>query len=214
MSSGTDQTKELQAICTLITWLDGYVHLFCVDPIKIERALKYCGDDIRTIWSRVRDDVYSIGKLPGSSKKVVRLSTVVNVTRLLFLILAVLAVVLWVLASRAELAVLSEPGTSLLVFAIFIIVFNSDIAVYIYSTRKLSITVKEYFESHADEAKPQRKRIREATQALIDKLASRIGTSGTAADEYQFLLRDQNYVNVRATRDREKYITAVKSKAR
>lgn len=208
--SSLDPEKEMKAICSLITWLDGYSNLSCVDPLKMERVLKFCDDDIVSTWNRVRKDVYSVGRLPGSSKRVLRLSRVVNISRFLSVGFALLAITFWILAAFLAPGLLSAPGRSLIVLIGFVVVFNADLAVYMFSTKRLSLAVKEYFSTHTNEAKFERKRIRDATQSLIDKLASRVKASEDSPGDHQFALLDQSYNNVHITKGKGIYVATVR----
>ena len=208
--SSQDLQKELKAICSLITWFDGYANLSCVDPLRMEKVLKFCDDDVKKVWNRVSKDIYSIGRLPGESEKVVRMSKIVNLSRSLFLGFVLLAIGFWVLAAYLAPGLLSAPGRSLIVLVVVVVAFNSDLVVYMYSTRKLSSAAKDYFESHRNEARFERKRIKDAAQSLIDKLATRLRASGSSPDDYQFALLDQNYNNVNVTKGKGIYVATVR----
>ena len=210
MSESQDEAREMQAICRMITWFDGYANLSCVDPVRIERTAKLCGEDVRGVFSRVRGDIQTIARLPAGSRRVVRLGKMVNTSRFLLLGFILLAVVFWLLASQFAPKLLSAPGTSLAVLGIIAVVFNSDLVVYMYSTRKLSKEVRDYFRSHGDEAKFQRRRVKEATQALIDKLATRVRSSGAEPKKYTFTVLDQGYANIRASRGEGLYTATVR----
>jgi hypothetical protein len=208
--SKVDASKEMQAICSLITWFDGFVHLSCVDPLKMERVLKFCGEDIITIWDRLEKDFYSIGRLPGSSAKVVRLSKIVNITRFFFIGFALFAIVLWLLASQF-IPKMFSASSSLVILAVIAVVFNADLAVYIFSTRRLSHAVDNYFRSHGEQAKFERKRIRDAAQYLIDKLSSRVRASGEDPEAHKFALMDSNYSNVKVVKEKDLFIATVRT---
>lgn len=210
MSSDEDKKREMQVLCRLITWFDGYANLSCVDPIRIEKAMKFCGEDVQRVWDRIRDDVYSIGKLPGASQRILRLGKIVNLSRFFFVGFALLAIVFWLLASELAPKLLSGPGTALLVLVIIAIVFNADVVVYILSTRRLSAAVNEYFQTHRDEAKFQRRRVKEAAQTLIDKLALRVRSSEESPEGYEFTLLDQNYANVKVAKEKNLYTATVR----
>jgi len=192
----------MEALCNLITWLDGYANLSCVDPLRIEKAVRLCGKDVKAIWERTKEDVYAIGKLPIESEKVVRWAKIVNASKFLFFGFAMLAMGLFILASQAAPRFFSKASNSILLVAIIAVLFNSDIIVYIYSSRRLSLEVKEFFEGSEDKAKLERKRVKDAAQALINKLASRIKSMETEPSEYQFTLYDSGYANVRVTKEK------------
>jgi len=199
--------KELRVICTLITWLDGYANLSCVDPLKIERAAKLCREDVQGTWSKVKNDVYSIGRLPSESGSVVRLAKIVNTAKLLFFGFAVLSVLLFLFAALIAPRLFSNPTLGLSVLVIIAIVLNADVFAYIYSARKLSLAVRGFFDERKDRAPLERRRIRDAVQALIDKLASRIRSAGAEPTEYRFSLVDGSYANIRVTKEKG-HITA------
>ena len=166
------ESKDMRVICSVITWLDGYANLSCVDPLKIERAVKLCREDVHGTWAKSKGDVYSIGRLPSESEKVVRLAKIVNTSRLLFFGFALLSVALFLFALLISPRLFSNPTLGILALVIIAIVLNADIFAYVYSARKLSLAVKEFFEKKRDRAPLERRRIRDAVQALIDKLAS------------------------------------------
>ena len=207
-------SKEMKVICTLITWLDGYVSLSCVDPLKIEKAVKLCREDVQGTWGKIRGDVYAIGRLPRESERVVRLAKIVNISRLLFFGFALLAVVLFLFAALISPRLLSNPTLGLLVLIIIAIVLNADVFAYVYSARKLSLAVKEFFEKKRDRAPLERRRIRDAVQALIDKLASRIRSAGAEPGEYRFSLLDGSYANIRVTKEKGRITATVGSGTR
>jgi len=214
LSRDEDKTKEMLAICKLITWLDGYANLSCVDPLKIEKTMRLCGDDVQGILGRIKDDVYAIGRLPRESERVVRLAKIVNVSRFLFFVFAVLAIALFLLASQIAPRLFSNPSYSLLTLVIIVVVFNANVIVYVFSGRRLSLAVKEFFEGSRDRAKPERRRVKDAAQALIDKLASRIKSAGTEPGGYRFTLLDSSYAHVRVTKEGGSYTAVVNLGAR
>ena len=209
MRGDENRTKEMQAICKLITWLDGYANLSCVDPLRIEKAMKLCGDDVQGIWSRIKNDVYAIGRLPSESERVVRLAKITSVSRFLFFGLMLLAAALFLLASQIAPGLFSNANHSLLVFAIIAVVFNADVIVYIFSARRLSLAAKEFFEESREKAKPERRSVKDAAQSLIGKLASRIRSTGADPQAYPFTLLDSGYVHVRVTKGKGSYTATV-----
>ena len=200
--SDAAESREMKIMCSLITWLDGYANLTCVDPIKIEKATKLCGEDVQGIWARIRGDVYAIGKLPSESERVVRLARIVNLSRFLFFGFAVLSVTLFLLASVISPRLFSNPTYGLLALVIIAIVLNADVFAYVFSARRLSLAVKEFFDAKRDRALLERRRIRDAVQALIDKLASRMRSAGAEPADYHFALLDASYANIRVTKEK------------
>jgi len=200
----------MKIMCSLITWLDGYANLTCVDPIKIEKATKLCGEDVQGIWARIRGDVYAIGKLPSESERVVRLARIVNLSRFLFFGFAVLSVTLFLLASVISPRLFSNPTYGLLALVIIAIVLNADVFAYVFSARRLSLAVKEFFDAKRDRALLERRRIRDAVQALIDKVASRMRSAGAEPADYRFALLDAGYANIRVTKEKD-HVTATVS---
>ena len=201
MGGDEDKAKEMKEICKLITWLDGYANLSCVDPLKIERAMKLCGDDVQGIWDRIKDDIYSIGKLPTESERVVRLARIISISRMFFLGFALLSVASFLLASQIAPKLFSNMEFGLLALAVVAAVFNVNVVVYVYSSRKLSRAVNEFFEESRDKAKPQRGRAKDAAQAMINRLASRIKSTGAEPSGYRFTLLNPNYTSVRVTKE-------------
>jgi len=197
----------MMVICSLITWLDGYANLSCVDPLKIEKAIKLCREDVQGTWARIKGDVYAIGKLPSESERVVRLAKIVNFSRFLFFGFLVLSVIIFLFASLISPTFFSNPTYGLLVLVVIAVVLNADVFAYVYSARKLSLAVKEFFHAKRDKATLERRRIRDAVQALIDKLASRMRSAGGEPADYRFALLDANYANIRVTKEKG-HITA------
>ncbi len=208
MSEDKEKVKEMKVICSLITWLDGYANLSCVDPLKIERATKVCGDDVQGVWGRIKGDVYAIGRLPSESERVVRLAKIVNISRFLFFGFALLAVAIFFLASLITPRLFSNPSNGLLVLVIIAALINGDVFVYVFSARRLSLAAREFFEGSKGRATLERRRVRDAVQALIDKLASRIRSTHAEPVEYRFTLLDSSYANVKVTREKDT-ITAI-----
>ncbi len=202
MSGAKDESKEMKVICSLITWLDGYANFSCVDPLKIERATKLCEDDVQAVWARIKGDVYAIGRLPSESEKVVRLAKIVNISRVVFIGFAVLSVALLLLASQIAPRLLSNPTYGLSALVIIAVVLNVDVFVYVFSSRRLSLAVKEFFDESRDRAALERRRVRDAAQALIDKLASRIRSAGAEPAGYRFVLLGAGYANVNVTKEK------------
>ncbi len=208
MSEDKEKVKEMKVICSLITWLDGYANLSCVDPLKIERATKVCGDDVQGVWGRIKGDVYAIGRLPSESERVVRLAKIVNISRFLFFGFALLAVAIFFLASLIAPRLFSNPSNGLLALVIIAALINGDVFVYVFSARRLSLAAREFFEGSKGRATLERRRVRDAVQALIDKLASRIRSTHAEPVEYRFTLLDSGYANVKVTREKDT-ITAI-----
>ncbi len=198
----------MMVICSLITWLDGYANLSCVDPLKIERAVRVCGADVQGVWGRIKGDVYAIGKLPSESEKVVRLAKIVNLSRYLFVGFALVAVAIIILASLIAQRLFSNPNSGLLTLVIIAALINVDVFVYVFSARRLSLAAREFFEGSKGRATLERRRVRDAVQALIDKLASRIRSAHAEPVEYRFTLLDSSYANVKVTREKDT-ITAI-----
>ncbi len=210
MSSDGDKTKEMQAICRLITWLDGYANLSCVDPVGMEKVAKLCGEDVQEVWNRARGDVLAIARLPGSSEKVVRLGRMVNISRYLFFGFVMVALLFWLLAGALAPGLLSQPGMSLIVLGVIAVFLNGNLILYMYSTRSLSSAVRGYFQSHRNEAKFQRGRVKGAAQSLIDKLASKVRSSGSEPEDYRFTLLDSGYSNIKATKGEGNFSVTVR----
>ena len=214
MSSDEEKVKEMKALCGLITWLDGYANLSCVDPIKMDRAAKMCGDDIQGVWGRVRGDVYSIGKLPGESEKVVRQAKMVNTARIFLFGFVVLAILLFLLAAIVAPRLIANQTYSLILLVAIAVALNGGVFTYLRATRRLSSAVNEFYERNEDRARPERKRIRDATQALIDKLASRIRSTASEPEGYRFTLIDSGYANIRVTKEKGSFMATVNLGAR
>ena len=96
----------------LIAWLDGYVALKCVDPMKIERLAKSEGEsieDVQRIFSDVREDVQDIASLPGSSTEIVRTSKYLSIARMAITLMGV-GIVLIFLIFSSLFSILSSPS--------------------------------------------------------------------------------------------------------
>jgi len=207
--SSEAESKEMKVICTLITWLDGYANLSCVDPLKIERATKLCREDVQGTWARIKGDVRTIGKLPSESERVVRLAKIVILSRFLFFGFLVLSVIIVLFASLISPTFFSNPTYGLVALVVIAVVLNADVFTYVYSARNLSLAVKEFFDAKKDRATMERRRIRDAVQVLIDKLASRIRSAGGEPADYRFGLLDASYANIRVTKEKGRITATV-----
>ena len=192
--------SKLRNLAKLISWLDGYAALKCVDPMKIERLAKSEGesiDEVARVWSDVREDVRDIATLPGSSSEVVKISKYLNISRMAITLMGV-GIILVFLVMSSLFSVLSNPsvrlGILIAVAGAYYVVFFS----YFLLSRKLNKLVIGYYEKHQGEVAKQRRRIKIATQRLIDVLAMRIrASSDELPEKYKLRLFHDDYSNIR-----------------
>jgi hypothetical protein len=205
-----EEQNTLYSFAHLITWLDGYVALSCVDPVRIERMVRnYPQEDLVRAWAQAKDDVYKIGKLPTSSSKIIRLTKISNITKIMFILVGVIAVILWLLVSRLGFPFFSGPYSELALLAALVVAYNLNLFAYYWSGRRLNAEVREFYEKHSGEVSGQRKHLRQITQGLIDGLTMRVLRHEHDPKKYGFTLFHTNYKNIRIVEQRGNRYTAI-----
>jgi len=237
----------------LISWLDGYVALSCVDPARIQRLIKSetksgaegrssrragrkasaeenaaaaAAREISRVWNDITPDVIAISTLPAASEEISSTSKRLGTIKRIFTVLAVVIVGFYLVL--ANLNVLQAANLAVRIGLIFGVVVAYYIVLYAYlrTNRKLGELIERYYQSHAGEVSVQRKRIKDATQRLIDVLASQIrareqGDGASGPEKYEMSLLNRDYTNINVLRVDEKgskksamkrYIVAIKGK--
>ena len=191
---------KLRNLAKLISWLDGYAALRCVDPIKMERLAKSEGDsmdEVKRLWSDVREDVRDIASLPGSSTDIIKTSKYLNLSRIAITLMGVGIVVIFLLVS-SFIPALTNTSVRL---GILVVVAGGYYAVfftYFLLSRRLNRLVADHYEKHQGEVAKQRKHIKAVTQKMIDVLAMRIRASSDGTPEkYKLKLLNDDYSNIK-----------------
>jgi hypothetical protein len=196
--------KSLPHIAKLISWLDGYAALSCVDPVKIDKMVKDNSDDedLTSIWKSAKDDVYEIGNLPSSSPEILRLAKFLNITKMVFLFLGIGLILLWLVLERLGVFFFASSRLSSYVLVIVIIVFyNVNIFIFTLLNRRLNSKIADYYHKHGGEVKKQRIHLRQLTQQLIDRLTLRVRRMQYDAADYVFTLFHSDYNNIRIIKE-------------
>jgi hypothetical protein len=204
--------NDLFILSRLIGWLDGYSVMSCVDPQRIEKMVHdYSDDHLVNIWNQIKGDVNEIGKLPASSPTVVRMTKIVTISRSLFILVGIAAVLSWLFLIRLQLPIVSGPYSLLYLLIILVILFNANLYVYFFSTRKLNSEVRSIYETKGAKLKKQRQRLRQTVQQLIEELRQRARSYGYETEGYEFTVFNRDYRNIKVIKQRgNKYQAIVK----
>jgi hypothetical protein len=206
------EDPKLGSLVKLIGWLDGYRALSCVDPVRIESVVKgFPQHDLKTMWREVKTDIYKIASLPASSPEIVRMHKVLAISKILFLMLAIVAMTVWITATRVNPSFFGSMF-GIILLALLAALYNATIIIYVVYNRRLYKKVRSYYEEHSKELGERRKRIKNATQQLIDKLARYIKGQGYEPEKYEFSLFHFDYDNIKIVGEkRKKHFAIVKT---
>jgi hypothetical protein len=193
--------KGLPHLAKLVSWLDGYAALSCVDPQKIDKMVKSHedDDDLRYIWKQAKDDVTEIGNLPASSNEITRLIKFLNVTKAVFLFMGLALVAVWFVLERIGL--LFGRLSSLYLIIGIIVFYNANIVLFALLNRRLNRRVADYYHKHGGEVKKERVHLRQVTQQLIDRLTMRVRRQQYDPEDYPFTLFHRDYNSVRILKE-------------
>jgi hypothetical protein len=212
LSKVKPEDPKLGSLIKLIGWLDGYRALSCVDPLRIESVVKeYPKHDLRTMWREVKTDVYKIASLPASSPEIVRLHKIVAISKFSFLMLAMVSMTIWIAATRVSTSFFGSMF-GIVLLALLAVLYNANIIIYVVYNRRMYKRVRAYYEEHSKELGERRKRIKQATQQLIDKLARYIKGQGYNPEKYEFSLFHSDYDNIKIVGEkRNKHFAIIKT---
>ena len=147
--------SKLRNLAKLISWLDGYAALSCVDPVKIDRLARSEGssiEEVQKIWSEVMEDVREIASLPGSSKDIVKTSRYLSFVRSAFTLMGVGIIGIFLLLSSIHIFPIFQStavrfGLLIAVAIGYYIVFFA----YFLLSRRLTRLVADHYEKHRGE---------------------------------------------------------------
>lgn len=213
--------KELNAIKSMIEWLDGYAACYNADPFKIEKFVNKRedmeNDEVSEAWTEVRQDVADIINLPDSSQEVIALQKKIRLYRPISA----------ALVFATGLAVLLITGLHitlgrdiLLVALISLFAIYSVVLFYWYrGNKRLYNMVRKYYNSNGGKVSKQKNHIKLQVQHLIDVLTLAIRTDRIDPEKHEIKLYHKEYSNIRILREetlknteKHVYICAVKAR--
>ena len=218
------KSVNLRGLTKLISWLDGYAALACVDPVRIEKQVKtlsssgkkdHEGKDIASAWQEIRKDVFEIAKLPGSSEEIAKASKRLGVVKLVFTFMGVGVIAVYLVLSTLGLLTLSGTAGRLELLIAVIIAYNAALFAYVALNRRFNSLVGSYYDKHATELARQRRHVKAVTQRVIDSLAARIRAQQIDPEKYKLSLFDKEYSNINILgQDKRgiKYVASVKGR--
>ena len=236
---------NLRNLCRLISYLDGYAALSPVDPAKIQRLVRSetknegkkkrssskwgtgkssavenaalaASKEISRLWNEIRPDVSAISALPTASDEVAKASKRLGTIKRIFTVLAVAIIGFYLLIINSSLLETSSLVLRLGLVLGVVIAYYFVLYAYLKTNRRLGDLVAEYYAAHAGEVSSQRKRIRDATQRLIDVLAYQLrareedNDDPTIPEKYRISLLSRDYTNINVVRIEEKKVRAKK----
>jgi hypothetical protein len=207
-------TERASLITRLISWLDGYVELNTVDPVRIDRALKgYQGTDLDQIWKSVRGDVNQINALPEKSKDLERYARRASNSRKFSLLIgaATFAVLIGYLLFQNQIKAVAGYDAELAIPGVMLVLLYGMLMLTMMSTRSLNKKMRQFYEEHSGELTKQKSHLRDATQQLIDRLSREIYSHNFNPGRFKFNLYHSNYKNIAVVgRSGGKFISTVK----
>ncbi|MDG6999918.1 MAG: hypothetical protein JRN15_12475 [Nitrososphaerota archaeon] len=204
-----EMTQRDSGMAQMITWLDGYAALHIVDPLRIERLLKsHSGTDLDQIWKGVKKDVTSISDLPSGSEKVKKFSRMASYARLASMVMTGVSFVFLIAfyLFQSDLRMLGNP---IVAPAIIIAAMYIAIMVSLFASRRMNSAVRSYYQEHAPELSKSRVRLREAAQALIDRLQRDVSSHDLDPARYRFQVFHTDYKNIRVLKGKGPRYSAV-----
>lgn len=195
-----EREKRCILISRMITWFDAESELIPTDVNIIERALRdYSGTDIFAIWKDVREDFVAISSLPAKSEELTKFSRMLTRVRFGLFLGSVAAMVFTLVVSFKLIALPFDP--SYIVFALFIILYGV-FALNTFLNRSYNRKLAKLYSDHLEEFSSRRKKIRKATQKLIDKLNSDVRSFKLEPNKFSFDVVHSDYKNIIVTKKR------------
>jgi hypothetical protein len=210
-------SERASLITKLISWFDGYVELYTVDPLRIEKALRnYEGTDLDQIWKSVKNDVDSIVDLPEKSEQIEKYSRRASRSRILsmFIGLGTMVVLVAYLYFQTQLKILGGNNLEIIIPAVMIGILYAFFMLSILSTRSLNKAMRSFYDEHSGELAKQKSHMHEATQQLIDRLSREIYSHGFEPSRFKFQLLHSNYKNIAVIgKNGAKFVSIIKPRA-
>jgi hypothetical protein len=210
-------SERASLIARLISWFDGYVELYTVDPVRVERALKnYSGTDLDQIWKSVKGDIVQIVDLPGKSHDVEKYTKRASKARILSMIIGVITFAALIIYLFFQPQIKSLGGQDLIIVipAVMIALLYGFFMLTIFSTRSLNKAMRDFYDKHTGELSKQKTHMRDATQQLIDRLSREIYSHGFEPSRFKFQLYHSNYKNIEVVgRSGGKFVSMIRPRA-
>ena len=195
-----ERASRAALMAKMISWFDGYVALYTVDPAKIERSLKgFEGTDIGQIWKRVKSDVNKIVDLPERSEKVessVRLASRARRLSIFMTIFTFIFLTLFLIFRNQIIVLAGGTDIGLIVPGVLIGVLYLILMINVLSTRNLNRVMRNFYVEHASQVARETTHLRETTQLLIEKLRNEIYSHNLESGRFEFTLYHTNYKNI------------------
>ncbi len=201
MSSKKKKTS-LGDLSKFIVWLDSYAALAPADPQKIERLAKNSDDpDVNNAWRQVRDDVSKIANLAGSSENIRKLGRASELLKLVFTVMGFVAIIVFFALSSITIPFLSTPLATQTFFFIIVLVYMGAFIAFVYTNRRLTSRVREFYSKHAGEVAAQRKHVKKITSELMDRFVTRVRGGNLDPEKHKLTLYHKDYTGVVVVRE-------------
>lgn len=208
-----DISDRDSSLARMITWLDGYAEFHIVDPARVERLLKsHDIPDLNQTWKNIEEDVTTITDLPASSAQVKRYSRMSSYARLASVVMVLVSFVfLEIYFFHSGLKRVINP---ILALGVIIIVLYISLMVNIIASRRMNSEITKLYKEHTNELSKNRNRIRQSTQALIDRLQRDVISHGLDPSRFKFELFYTKYNNINLIEQKgSRYLTIVRAKS-
>jgi len=210
--SKSKQEALVSELIKIIHWLDGYRAYRCVEPSMIEKSFtKFPTGYLRNSWREVREDIYKIATFPTSFPKIGKMYTLATVAKLFLGVLFLLFMFTTIARTRgAE----SAFGINLNHLSLAIaIALCAVIGLYYLSNILAYKMIDRCYREHEHILGKRRKKLKSATQSLIDRLAYYMRKFGYDPENYRFKLFYADYEGISVhKRDRKKtYTVSIKT---
>jgi len=206
--SKSEKEALVSELIKIIHWLDGYRAYRCVEPSMIEKSFtKFPMEYLRNSWREIREDIYKIATFPTSFPEIGKMYTLATVAKFFLGVLFLLFMVTSIARTRGAKSVFGLINLNHLSMAIAISLC-AVIGLYYLSNILTYKKIDRCYKENEHVLGKRRKRLKSATQALIDRLAYYMRKFGYDPENYRFKLFNTDYKGISVhKRDRKKMYT-------
>jgi len=206
--SKSEKEALVSELIKIIHWLDGYRAYRCVEPSMIEKSFtKFPMEYLRNSWREIREDIYKIATFPTSFPEIGKMYTLATVAKFFLGVLFLLFMVTSIARTRGAKSVFGLINLNHLSMAIAISLC-AVIGLYYLSNILTYKKIDRCYKENEHILGKRRKRLKTATQALIDRLAYHMRKFGYDPENYRFKLFNTDYKGISVhKRDRKKMYT-------